>query len=91
MEEKYRILALGIFRLVLFLNLTRIISLEAAATFIEYKNSQINLTTTILGETILTLNHCRKVGKGSMSCCEQLLYIWLISHIETKKPVFNNF
>jgi hypothetical protein len=26
-----------------------------------------------------------------MRCCEQLLYIWLISYIETKKPIFNNF
>jgi hypothetical protein len=26
-----------------------------------------------------------------MRCCEQLLYIWLISHIETKKPIFNNW
>jgi len=26
-----------------------------------------------------------------MRCCEQLLYIWLISHIETKRPIFNNF
>ena len=45
----------------------------------------------ILAETIQTLNHCRKVGKGAMRYCEQLLYIWLISHIETKKPIFNNF
>jgi hypothetical protein len=26
-----------------------------------------------------------------MRCCEELLYIQLISHIETKKLVFNNF
>ena len=26
-----------------------------------------------------------------MRCCTQLLYIWMVSHIETKKPVFNNF
>jgi hypothetical protein len=36
----------------------------------------------ILAETILMLNHCRKVGEGLMRCCEQLLYIWLISHIK---------
>jgi hypothetical protein len=69
-EEKDRILALGIFGLVLFPNLTRIISLEATIAFVAYENTQINLTTTILAETILTLNHCKRVGKGSMRCCE---------------------
>jgi hypothetical protein len=90
-KENNIILALGILGLVLFPNLIRVISLEGATTFIEYKNNQINPTTTILAETILTLNHYRKVGKGAISYCEQLLYIWLISHIETKKLVFNNF
>ena len=79
-EENGRILALGIFRLVLFPNLIRIICLEVVATFIAYKNTQINLIMMILVKTILTLIHY-----------EQLLYIWLISHIETKKLVFNNF
>jgi hypothetical protein len=45
----------------------------------------------ILIKTILMLNHYRSVSKGLMRCCEHLLYIWLISHIETKKLVFNNF
>jgi hypothetical protein len=74
LKKKGKTFALGIFRLVLFPNLTRIISLEAAATFITYKNTQIHLTTVILVETI-SLNHCRRVSKGSMRCCEQLLYI----------------
>ena len=87
---KSRILTLRIFGLVLFLNPMGIISLEAAAAFVENENSQINPTVAILVETILTLNHCRKIGKGLIRCCEQLLYIQLISHIETKKPIFNN-
>jgi hypothetical protein len=90
-EENGRILALGIFRLVLFPNLTRIICLEVVATFIVYKKTQINLITMILVKTILTLIHYRRFGKGKLIHYEQLLYIWLISHIETKKPVFNNF
>ena len=60
------------------------------AAFIEYKNSQINPTVAILVEIVLTLTYYRKVGKGSIRCCEQLLYIWLIRHIETKKLIFNN-
>jgi len=90
-KEKCRMLALEILGLVLFLNPTRIISLEVATTFIEYENNKINLIAIILAETILTLNHCKKIGKGPMRCFEQLLYIWLINHIESKKPVFNNF
>jgi hypothetical protein len=89
-EENGRILALEIFELVLFPNLIGIISLEAAATFIENENTQINPTIAILAKTILRLNHCKRVFNGTMRC-EQMLYIWLISHIETKKPIFNNF
>ena len=90
-KRKKKILALGIFKLMLFPNLIGIISLEAAATFVAYENTQINLIIVILAETILTINHYRRVGKGSMKCCEQLLCIWLINHIETKKPIFNSF
>jgi hypothetical protein len=74
LKKEGKTFALGVFRLVLFPNLTGIISLEVAATFIAYKNTQIHLTTVIIVETI-SLNHCRRVRKGSMRCCEQLLYI----------------
>jgi hypothetical protein len=89
--EKERLIALGIFGLVLFPSQTGLVSLEAAAAYVEYENTQINPVAAILAETILTLNHCRRTGKGAMRCCTQLLYIWMVSHIETKKPVFNNF
>jgi hypothetical protein len=74
-EEKSIILALRVFGLLLFPNPTGIISLEAAVTFVAYENTKINPTTTILEKSILTLNHCRSVDKGSIRCCEQLLYI----------------
>jgi len=67
---KGRILALRIFGLVLFSNLTRIISLEAVAAFVAYENTSINLIEAILAETILTLSRCRRVGNGSMKCYE---------------------
>jgi repressor of nif and glnA expression len=54
----------------IFPNLTRIIILETTAAFVAYKNTQINPTMAILAKTILTLNHCRRVGKGSMICFE---------------------
>jgi hypothetical protein len=89
--EKERLIALGIFGLVLFPSQTGLVSLEAAAAYVEYENTQINPVAAILAETILTLNHCRRTGKGAMRCCTQLLYISMVSHIETKKPIFNNF
>jgi hypothetical protein len=68
-----------------------VVSLEATAAYVEYENTQINPMAAILAETILTLNHCRRTRKGVMRYRTQLLYIWMVSHIETKKPVFNNF
>ena len=89
--ERDRLIALGIYGLVLFPSLKGVISLEAAAAFMEYENTHVNPTTAILAETLLTLNHFRKTGKGTVRCCTQLLYIWMVSHVETKKPIFNNF
>jgi hypothetical protein len=62
-EKKGKIVALGIFGLVLFPNLTKIISLKATITFVVYKNTQINLTMMIVAKTILTLNHYIRVLK----------------------------
>jgi hypothetical protein len=90
-SEKERLIALGMFGLMLFPSQTGVISLEAAAAYVEYENTQINPVAAILAKTILTLNHCKRAGKGAMRCCTQLLYIWMVSHIETKKPIFNNF
>jgi hypothetical protein len=89
--EKHKILALGIFGLVLYPSTTGIISLEAANLFVEYEKTKINPYAAILAETFLSLNHCKKTSKGSMRCCVSLLFIWLASHIETETPIFKNF
>jgi len=89
--EGYRILALGIFWLILCLSTAGIISLEAANLFVEYEKTKINPSAVILAETFLSLNHCKKTGKGSMRCCVPLLFIWLVSHMESKTPLFRNF
>jgi len=73
--EKERLIALGMFGLVLFPSQTGVISLDVAAAYVEYENTQIDPMAAILAETILTLNHCRRAGKGAMRCCTQLLYI----------------
>ena len=61
--EKERLIALGIFGLVLFPSQIGIISLEVIAAYVEYENTQINPVTSILAETIVTLSHCRRAGK----------------------------
>jgi hypothetical protein len=74
-SEKERLIALGIFGLVLFPSQTGVVSLEAAAAYVEYENTQINPVAAIIAKTILALNHYRKTKKGAMRCCTQLLYI----------------
>jgi hypothetical protein len=81
--EVYRILALGIFGLILCPSTAGIISVEAANLFVEYEKTKINPSAAILAETFLSLNHCKKSGKGSMRCCVPLLFIWMVSHIES--------
>ena len=83
--EKKSLIALSIFGLVLFPSQTGVVSLDVATAYVEYENTQINPVAAILAETILTLNHCKRTRKGAMRCCTQLLYIWMVSHIKTKK------
>jgi hypothetical protein len=44
-----------------------------------------------LAKTFLSLNHCWLYGKGAMWWCIYLLFIWVVSHLETPSEVFNNF
>jgi len=73
--KRDKLITLGIFGLVLFPSLTGIISLEVVDVFVEYEDTYTNLVASILVETILTLNHFRRTGKGTMGCCTQLLYL----------------
>jgi hypothetical protein len=68
-----------------------IISIEAANAFLEFEEVKNNPTSAILAETFLSLNHCRLHGKGAMRCCIPLLFMWIVSHLEASKEVFNNF
>jgi len=91
-EERYQIIVFAIFRLVLFPSeAAGIISIEAANAFLEFEQTKNNPTSAILAETFLSLNHCRLHGKGAMRCCILLLFMWIVSHLETSKEVFNNF
>ena len=91
-EERYQIIAFAIFGLVLFPSeAVGIISIEAANAFLEFEETKNNPTSAILAETFMSLNHCRLHGKGAMRCCVPLLFMWIVSHLETSEKVFNNF
>jgi len=91
-EVRYQMVVFVIFGLVLFPSkVARIINIKAANIFIEYEQEKNNLTSTILAETFLSLNLYRLHGKRAMWCCTSLLFMWIVSHLETSREVFNNF
>jgi hypothetical protein len=91
-EVRHQIVAFTIFGLVLFpLKAARIISIEAANIFMEYEQEKNNPISAILAETFLSLNLYKLHEKGVMWCCISLLFMWIVSHLETSKEVFNNF
>ncbi|KAJ9145745.1 hypothetical protein P3X46_028091 [Hevea brasiliensis] len=80
-------LALGIYGLILFPGPLGIITCNAVEVFWTVERQEINPIPAILAETLLTLTYCRQQGKGSLKCCSQLLYLWIVSHVcpvETK-------
>ena len=75
-DERYRLMAFATFGLVLFPYEIRVLSLEAANAFMEYKQNQmINPYVVSLAKTMLSLNHCRLHGKRAMRCCVPMLYL----------------
>ncbi|KAJ9176907.1 hypothetical protein P3X46_012171 [Hevea brasiliensis] len=80
-------LALGIYGLILFPGPSGIITRSTVEVFWVVEKQEVNPIPAILAETLLTLTYCRQQGKGSIKCCSQLLYLWIISHmcpVETK-------
>ncbi|KAJ9170401.1 hypothetical protein P3X46_018511 [Hevea brasiliensis] len=80
-------LALGIYGLILFPGPLGIITCSTVEVFWAVERQEVNPIPAILAETLLTLTYCRQQGKGSIKCCSQLLYLWIISHmcpVETK-------
>jgi hypothetical protein len=61
--EVYKILALGIFGLILCPSTAGIVSVEATNLFDECQKTKINPSAAILAETFLSLNHCKRLEK----------------------------
>jgi len=57
----------------------------------KYEHHQIKLFAVILVKTMLSLNHCRMHGKRAKRYCVPMLRLWIISHIEMLRNIFNNF
>jgi len=75
-EEKHQEVVFAIFGSVLFpVEVAGIINIKAANIFIEDEPTKNNLTSAILVETLLSLNHCKLHRKDAMRCCVPLLFI----------------
>ena len=90
-DKWYKLVAFAIFGLVLFLSEIGVNNLKVANAFMKYEHERINSSTVIFIETMLSLNHCRMHGKGSMRYCVSILHLWITNHIEIPRDIFNNF
>ena len=52
----------------------------AIVDLVEQMDNQANPVSTIVVETIRSLNFCRKKGDEHFIGCVQLLYVWIQSH-----------
>ena len=79
-KQGQTMLALAIYGLVLFPKVKGYIDGDVIKLF-EKIQHHVNPIPTILAETIRSLNHCRREGKGRFHGCAQLLTVWMISHL----------
>ena len=79
-EKGQAMLALAIYGLVIFPKVKGYIDGDVIKLF-EKIQHHVNPIPTILAETIRSLNHCRREGKGRFHGCAQLLAVWMISHL----------
>ena len=79
-EKGQAMLALAIYGLVLFPKVKGYIDGDVIKLF-EKIQHHVNPIPTILAETIRSLNHYKREGKGKFHGCAQLLAVWMISHL----------
>ena len=68
--------ALAIYGLVIFPK----VSGHVEIVVIEQIASQANSVPAIVVETLRTLNFCRRNGNRDLTCCIQMMYVWIRSH-----------
>ncbi|XP_022150759.1 uncharacterized protein LOC111018820 [Momordica charantia] len=79
-ERELSLLALCLFNLVLFPKVSGYVEERLVKLFVKVE-MRVNLVIPILAETFRALNFCRSRGVGKFIGCAQLLYIWILSHI----------
>ncbi|XVF19531.1 hypothetical protein REPUB_Repub11eG0118900 [Reevesia pubescens] len=86
-EQASELFTLGIYGLMVFPKILGHVE-GSVVDFYGQVNKGINPASSILAETIRTLNFCRRKGKGRLIGCTQLIYVWLQSHFwgEAKVP-----
>ncbi|MFQ6670820.1 hypothetical protein Gotur_035574 [Gossypium turneri] len=83
--------ALAVYGLIVFPKVLGHIEV-AVVDFFEKLRKGINPIPTILAETFLSLNACRKKGEGRFIGCAQLLSVWIFSHFcKVERTPFHMF
>ena len=73
------VFALAMYGLVIFSKVPGHVEV-AVIDVTEQIASQANPMPAIVIETLRTLNFCRRNGNGDLTCCIQMLYVWIRSH-----------
>ena len=79
--------ALAIYGLVIFLKVPGHVEV-VVIDVIEQIASQANPVPAIVAETLRTLNFCKRNENGDLTCCIQMLYVWIRSHFWGTNPAF---
>ncbi|KAJ1404843.1 hypothetical protein SESBI_26245 [Sesbania bispinosa] len=73
--------ALLIYGLVLFPFTLGVIDQAAMDDFFFYETKGTNPVMAILADTLMSMEICHKKDKGLLRCCNQLLYVWFVTHL----------
>ena len=84
------VFTLAIYGLVIFLKVPGHVEV-VVIDVVEQIESQANPVPAIVAETLRTLNFCRKNGNGDLTCCIQMLYVWIRSHFWGTNPASLKF
>ncbi|XVE95416.1 hypothetical protein REPUB_Repub02eG0095200 [Reevesia pubescens] len=82
-EQASELFALAMYGLMVFPKIFGHVE-GSVVDFYGQVNKGINPASSILVETIRTLNFCRRKRKGRLIGCTQLIYVWLQSHFGEK-------
>jgi len=54
---------------------------EAMDVFYQYKMERATFVPAILVDTLLFADVCYQNDKGTLKCCSNLLYVWIMTHL----------